>query len=194
MIERLGSDSDERENNDPASVERDRARVQDSGEPGDPDLPQLRADDVESDSGKGVEQRGQGNSSSNGQPGETVEYSSQQLAFMHAGPLPSVNEFAGYEQILPGAADRIIAMAEKSLDMEIEDRKAQRENERANQDDENFAMKLAAFGFTYLPWVCFISAVACAALGQITATWVAAAIGAISSGPAIIDSVKRKRK
>ncbi len=45
----------------------------------------------------------------------------QQVAFQwRSAPLPTVDEFAGYEQIQPGAADRIIAMAEKSLDAEIE--------------------------------------------------------------------------
>ncbi|MFS0250540.1 DUF2335 domain-containing protein [Corynebacterium striatum] len=31
----------------------------------------------------------------------------------HTGPLPSVNDFAGYDDVLPGAADRIVQMAEK---------------------------------------------------------------------------------
>jgi uncharacterized membrane protein len=30
----------------------------------------------------------------------------------YQGPLPSVDQFGGYEQILPGAAERILAMAE----------------------------------------------------------------------------------
>lgn len=34
----------------------------------------------------------------------------------HLGPLPSVNTFAGYDNVLPGAADRIVQMAEKSID------------------------------------------------------------------------------
>jgi uncharacterized membrane protein len=32
---------------------------------------------------------------------------------MYRGPLPTSREFKGYEQVLPGAADRIIAIAEK---------------------------------------------------------------------------------
>ena len=33
----------------------------------------------------------------------------------YSGPLPQPEELAGYESVLPGAADRIIAMAEKEL-------------------------------------------------------------------------------
>lgn len=34
---------------------------------------------------------------------------------LYSGPLPPASELARYEQVLPGAADRIIAMAEKQL-------------------------------------------------------------------------------
>ena len=34
-------------------------------------------------------------------------------AVLYNGPLPTSNEFAGYEKAFPGAAERILAMAEK---------------------------------------------------------------------------------
>src|SRR6202034_4192812 len=34
------------------------------------------------------------------------------IAQSHIGPLPPSREFAGYEQALPGAADRVLRMAE----------------------------------------------------------------------------------
>lgn len=34
----------------------------------------------------------------------------------HSGPLPAVQDFSGYESVLPGAADRIMKMAETSID------------------------------------------------------------------------------
>lgn len=40
-----------------------------------------------------------------------------------SGPLPSSKELAGYEQTLPGAADRILRMAEDSLHSEIDSQK-----------------------------------------------------------------------
>lgn len=39
----------------------------------------------------------------------------------YSGPLPPASEFKRYDEVLPGAADRIIKMAEKSLDAEIKD-------------------------------------------------------------------------
>jgi uncharacterized membrane protein len=43
--------------------------------------------------------------------GQVQASSSQSL--MYSGPLPTSGEFKGYEQALPGAADRILAIAEK---------------------------------------------------------------------------------
>lgn len=40
-------------------------------------------------------------------------------AVAHQGPLPMASEFAAYEQVLPGSANRILRMAEKSLESEI---------------------------------------------------------------------------
>jgi uncharacterized membrane protein len=37
----------------------------------------------------------------------------QELSVSYEGPLPTSREFAGYEQVLPGAADRILAITEK---------------------------------------------------------------------------------
>jgi uncharacterized membrane protein len=35
---------------------------------------------------------------------------------MYSGPLPTAKEFGGYEQALPGAANRILSMAEKQAE------------------------------------------------------------------------------
>jgi uncharacterized membrane protein len=47
----------------------------------------------------------------------------QELSVSYQGPLPTAREFAGYEQVLPGAADRILAITEKEA-----------EHRRENQD------------------------------------------------------------
>jgi len=41
------------------------------------------------------------------------------VAEMYFGPLPRVEDFAAYERVQKGAANRIIKMAEKSLDGEV---------------------------------------------------------------------------
>ena len=40
----------------------------------------------------------------------------RQMALSYSGPLPPANQFAEYERTLPGAADRILALAEKEAE------------------------------------------------------------------------------
>jgi uncharacterized membrane protein len=40
----------------------------------------------------------------------------QQVAMSYSGPLPPANQFVEYERALPGAADRILALAEKEAE------------------------------------------------------------------------------
>jgi len=42
-----------------------------------------------------------------------VELLARYFAVSHSGPLPPPNTLAGYEKVLPGAAERILSMAEK---------------------------------------------------------------------------------
>ena len=42
-----------------------------------------------------------------------LEIVSVERSISHAGPLPPASEFKGYEDVLPGAADRILSLAEK---------------------------------------------------------------------------------
>lgn len=45
--------------------------------------------------------------------GEAAQVVSMMIAQSHSGPLPPAREFANYDKALPGAAERILAMAEK---------------------------------------------------------------------------------
>lgn len=183
-----GSDSNDGENNH--AGERNPSRVQHRSNREDSDRTVVPTDDRKPDTEKGVGERGQRIENGDGQSaavGADFEY-------MRSAPLPTVNEYRGYEQVLPGAADRIMTMAEKSLDMEISDREQQSVALLENQRDENCAMKITAFGFTFLPWLGFISAIACAAFGFQTASWISALGGAVSAGPQIINSIKHPKK
>lgn len=111
-----------------------------------------------------------------------------------SGPLPSVEEYAGYERVLPGAADRILAMAEKSLDIEISDRKAATAMEAADHKAENLSMLITSVAFSFLPWMAFGAAIVCAAFGNNVGTFIGSIVGVFSAGPQLIDAVKRKRK
>lgn len=46
-------------------------------------------------------------------------------AALHIGPLPPAEELAKYEKVLPGAADRIVAMAEREQQHRLERRDIQ---------------------------------------------------------------------
>lgn len=71
-----------------------------------------------------------------------------------------------------------MTMAEKSLNIEGEDRKAAREMEAADREAENIGLIVASIAFSFLSWVGFISAVIFAALGNNTATVIGSVIGA----------------
>jgi uncharacterized membrane protein len=47
---------------------------------------------------------------------DNKQHQKQHLALSYEGPLPTSNEFAGYERVLPGAAERILSMAEKEAE------------------------------------------------------------------------------
>jgi hypothetical protein len=52
----------------------------------------------------------------------------QELSVAYQGPPPTSREFAGYEQALPGAADRILAITEKEAEYRrVNQEKAQRQ-------------------------------------------------------------------
>ena len=52
---------------------------------------------------------------------ENVMFAMEQRSF--SGPLPAPEDFEAYEKVLPGSTDRIITMAEKSLDSRIANEK-----------------------------------------------------------------------
>lgn len=54
------------------------------------------------------------------QPGQLPIPGMATISRRTSGPLPAAREFAGYDAVLPGAADRILRMAEMSLQHEIE--------------------------------------------------------------------------
>jgi uncharacterized membrane protein len=51
-----------------------------------------------------------------------VQSISQQITY--SGPLPTSSEFAQYDKTLPGAADRILALAEKQVETRLDNESA----------------------------------------------------------------------
>ena len=74
---------------------------------------------------------------------QTELIASQMQVQMHMGPIPPASEFAKYEKVLPGSADRILKMAEKqsSHRQNMEDRMLA-ENIKVSKRGQLFAFVL----------------------------------------------------
>jgi uncharacterized membrane protein len=68
----------------------------------------------------------------------------KQQSLMYSGPLPTSGEFNGYEQTLPGAANRILVLAEQEAEhrRKNEEKIIQHSIERSKRG-QNFAFILA---------------------------------------------------
>lgn len=102
----------------------------------------------------------------------------------HAGPLPHPTQLAAYNDIEPGFADRIVRMAEKSLDAAIE--------------ADVVPIRAEAFGFTFatvslslLPWAALIGGFVLILLGEDGIGWTAAVVGLVAIAPQIISATRR---
>lgn len=146
------------------------------------------ADNIKPDTGERVVESG-----SSFTPTNELAGFAEAIQVQRSAPLPTVEEFQGYEQVLNGAADRILTMAERSLDAEIADRVSFREAEAHSKRAENTSMIIASVAFSFLPWVGFIAAIVCAFTGNNLGTAIGSMISVISAGPQIIDSIKHRR-
>ena len=107
-----------------------------------------------------------------------------------SGPLPSSKELAEYEQTLPGAADRILRMAEDSLHSEIDSQKRVVEIYADDRKAENWVYKFTAVVFSLIPAAAFICAVVFFALSMNPAAFIsfAGSVGFVM--PRIIEAFK----
>ncbi len=86
---------------------------------------------------------------------------SQAASHFHSGPLPLPSIFQGYEQVLPGSADRILAMAEKEqahrFSMEAESLKIEAESlkseEKIRSQGSRFGLAVALVGMIGATWL-----------------------------------------
>lgn len=80
--------------------------------------------------------------SDGGRQQQSVTVRQEQMR-LHHGPLPPPEQFAGYEQVLPGAADRILGMAEKEMaERHRRDAEAQQAHVRERRRGQWFAFLL----------------------------------------------------
>ena len=179
---------DEHEDDDGIDAARSGCRNEDSGD-GTRGIQVADSGEIGHGTPDGGVEQGRPDSSRVDGTGEGV----QQVALQwRSAPLPTVDEFAGYERIQPGAADRIITMAEKSLDAEIEAQKTSNEVAAKDHKAQNICMIIATTAYSILPIIGFGSAIVCVALGQSVAAAFGALIGAVTAGPQIIQEIRKK--
>ena len=110
-----------------------------------------------------------------------------------SGPLPPASEFAAYEQVLPGAANRIMKLAEDSLRAEIEGNQALRDIYREDRKTENWVFKFVSTVFSLTTVCAFAYSVVFFALGMNVAAYIsfASTIGLLL--PRTIEAFKGKK-
>lgn len=113
---------------------------------------------------------------------------------MTTGPLPSSKELAGYEQTLPGAADRILRMAEDSLHAEIDYQKELIRIYSEDRKTENHVYRFTSAVFALIPAAAFVCSIVFFSLGMNPAAFIsfAGSIGFIM--PRIIEAFRSDGK
>lgn len=113
-------------------------------------------------------------------------------ASYRSAPLPDPQEFSGYEAVLPGAADRIIAMAEKEQDSLIAVREGEIEDRHVAARAEASALKVTIYCFAVLPYALLITTGALAWMGQATQSVIAALSALVAFTPQVVNALRRK--
>lgn len=98
----------------------------------------------------------------------------------HSGPLPPAYEFAGYERVLPGAAERILKMAEREMERRIEADRAADERDKAVVAAEVKIATRAQLG-TMVVVMSFVALFAYAVANGLELAGVAAGIAALAT-------------
>lgn len=114
-------------------------------------------------------------------------YSAASLTYTHIGPLPPPGDFMGYEQVLSGAADRILTMAEKTHAAEIE-------NQRITTRAEARAFLGAAWAVAFFPWLLGIATIGLLIAGEPASAALTGLATAFSIGPQIIAETRSKKQ
>lgn len=107
----------------------------------------------------------------------------QQSLTQHSGPLPPAADFERYEIAYPGAAERILAMAEKEADQRHDfNHKALDATVNLDNKGQNYGLAIALSALT--------ATVICAALQQSAPSIVAALVALIGVIPAFLNRRK----
>ncbi|QGH70017.1 DUF2335 domain-containing protein [Pseudactinotalea sp. HY158] len=110
-----------------------------------------------------------------------------EFTYVRQAPLPPVEEFAGYEQVLSGAAHRILRMAEKSQDARVA-------AEMVPIYAEATALKIASIAWSLFPAVAYAATVALAFAGLPVGAALTGVAGTVAVAPQVIREIRAKRE
>lgn len=120
----------------------------------------------------------------------------QVAAYTHSGPLPDVREYAGYEQVLPGAAERILRMAEESNTavahaMHADARATEAAAESVREDGR--AIRRGQYIFGGLSMLLIVAVIVMSVLGSGWAAAVVALCGMVTAYGVIVRPINPHR-
>lgn len=108
--------------------------------------------------------------------------------YSYSGPTPPVGDIERWEQVLPGAADRILSMAERA-------QAHQETTERHQVFAEGRSFQTATFAVSFFPWSLAAAAIVLAIFDQALVAAVAGFTSVISGfGPNVINAVRPRRR
>lgn len=106
----------------------------------------------------------------------------------HSGPLPHPDLFAQYDSVVPGAGNRILSMAERSLELQ----ELSIRNEMIEKQAESFALKSVAASYAFALPLSFALAFSGAVFSIDLMTWSGITLAAIQTAPALIERIRAK--
>lgn len=110
-----------------------------------------------------------------------------QIAAAYSGPLPSPADFAAFDHALPGAADRILAMAERRQAAEIAN------SERASRA-ESSSLRATAVAFAFLPYGLMACTIGLAIADVENYTVALSTLATVASFvPSVVEALRRRR-
>lgn len=102
----------------------------------------------------------------------------------HSGPIPHPLVLQGYEDVSSGLANRIVTMAEKSLQAQID-------VDVIPIKAEARALVIATIAVAYLPWLLVAATVVLVALGYHGAAIGTGIASGVTAGPSIIQATRK---
>lgn len=109
---------------------------------------------------------------------------------IHSGPIPAPEQFAQYEQILPGSADRILCMAEESLRQQGQ----ARDNETIEKKAESFSLKVLSVTLALIAPTAICMVGFGTILDKPVATFGGVLVGILAVIPNAMNSIRRNGK